>query len=774
MDPLSIVTASFSLASGIAKASLSLSQFARDVRDSADDLDAISKEMQSLAAVLDPLTRSMARRRDGPLPEVLVLQVDTTITGCVVVVEQIEQTIQKYLRDKIWTSAKWVIFGKGDMAKLRESLESYTMALSLGLHATSISTGQDIKDDTEVIRSHVEALKFNTDEILARVNSLRHKGTSSDSRTRVAQWIEQMTILSSYAESTYKETLVDPAEFATDQGSPVLAAVKEVPEVTERKDSSSRPLPTVIELIREAPPPQRPQATEHKKSSSQPWPEVSQPLQRPSIPVQISRRPRENPEPIIPGAWNTPQHGARVVKEMARRESSHSTPGTKSPSPKMSHASSSMLKGKLPDTTGTEAWSRLSFKGIEDFADEVKEVALLVRRDEEFIAASLARRKRMDNQDQNSIDAYIDGIDKDTSGKFVRDAVAEGADPSGLGHVLGFSSTLTTALRTSSNECLFALLKCGANPNANVNRTYGPKPEDHTALTYAVWAGNERAVWALCAAGANINRPHEDVYCPQCAGQHKHNIHVCSTPLLLAVDPRERDSENSKFGRIVRFLLANGADPNDAGCDKFGPEHLLNPPLSTVLVHQNLWNEKAAFLIKLLIEAGAKIQLNHLPVRSYSAYSLNPIATALWSGNSEILRMIAPSVTDANPALWRHVIVDIPSGKEPDTVSILMQKPYFQVGYLHHVVLTYLDDVQGMPWSTFCLLTGLLIKHGANPRQVASVTYTKRHFLKNRTVTEQVSAMELAERIHTIVPRRSIMDLLQRYDRFPPSSPSQD
>lgn len=138
MDPLSIVTASFSLAGGIAKASLSLSQFACDVRDSADDLDAISKEMQSLAAVLDPLTRSMARRRDGPLPEVLVLQVDTTISGCVVVIDQIEQTIQKYRRDKVWTSAKWVIFGKEDITKLRESLEAYTMALSLGLHAISM------------------------------------------------------------------------------------------------------------------------------------------------------------------------------------------------------------------------------------------------------------------------------------------------------------------------------------------------------------------------------------------------------------------------------------------------------------------------------------------------------------------------------------------------------------------------------------------------------------------------------------------------------------
>ncbi|KAL6401540.1 hypothetical protein AUP68_15413 [Ilyonectria robusta] len=709
MDPLSIVTASFSLAGAIAKASLSLSQFARDFRDSADDLDAISKEMQTLVAVLDPVTRSVARRRDGPLPEALVVQVDATITGCVVVVKQIEQTIQKYRHDKVWTSAKWVMFGKGDITKLRESLEAYTMALSLGLHAISITTEQDIKDDTEVIKSDVEALKFNTDGILARVNSLRNKVPTSGRRTRVAQWIENMTVLSSYAESTYKETLVDPAEFATDQGSSVLAAIKEVPEVTEH--------------------------------------------------------------PIIPGAWNTPQSGARVVKEIAHRESSHSTSDTKSPSPNMSHASSSMLKEKLPDTTGTEAWGRLSFKGIEDFAKEVKKVALLVRRDEEFIAASFARRQRMHNEAQEYIDYHIDGINQGTPGKFVRDAVAEGADPSRLADGLGPSWTLSQALRTSNNECLFALLKYGANPNAKVIRTSGPNRVDFTALTYAAWAGNERAVWALCAAGANINPPHEHVHCPRCTDERGYDIHVCSTPLLLSLYPRGKESENAVFARIFRFLLANGADPNDAGCDKFGPDHRLVPPLPAALAHENFWKKKTAFVVKLLIEAGAIIQLNHLPPGSYWDSLTNLIPTAVRLGNPEILRMIAPGIKDANPAQWKHVIVDIPSGKESDTISILMHKPYFQVGYLHHVVLTYMD-VQRMTWPRFCLLTRLLIKNGANPREVVSVTYTKRHFLKNRTVTEQVSAMELAERIHTKMPRRDVIDLLHGYDRFPPRSSS--
>lgn len=585
-----------------------------------------------------------------------------------------------------------------------------------------------------------------------------------------------MTVLSSYAESAYKETLLDPAEFATDQGNSVLAAVKEVPEVTERKEFSSRPLAAVIHVVREATPPQRPQTTEHKKSPSQPWPEVSRPPQRPSVQVRIQQLSSANPDPIIPEAWNTPPWSARVVsviREKAHRESSHSTPDTKSPSPNMSHASSSMLKEKLPDTTGTEAWSRLSFEGIEDFAKEVKKVALLVRRDEEFIAASFTRRQRMDNDTQEDIDYHIDGINQDTPGKFVRDAVAEGADPSRLADGLGPSWTLSQALRTSNNECLFALLKYGANPNAKVIPTSGPNSVDFTALTYAAWTGNERAVWALCAAGANINPPHEDVHCPLCTIKRGYDVPVCFTPLLLSLYLRGKESEKAIFARIVRFLLANGADPNDTGCDKFGPDHLLHPPFSVALAHRDSWKKKTSFVVELLIKAGAIIQLNHLPPRSYRDSLTNLIAIAVRLGSSEILRMIAPGVKDGNQALWKHVIVDIPSGKESETISILMHKPYFQVGYLHHVVLTYMD-VQHMTWPRFCLLTRLLIKNGANPREVVSVTYTKRHFLKNRTITEEVSAMELAERIHTKVPRCDVIDLLQRYDRFPSRSSSQD
>jgi hypothetical protein len=139
MDPLSIAASSFSLAGGIAKASIAIVEFTRDARDAAKDLDAVFKELQALTLVLEPLTRALARARGGgTVFSDLVQRISSTLEGCLLVVDQINDNVHKYQRDRVWTKAKWVMFGQGDMHKLRESLEAYKMALSLGLHAISL------------------------------------------------------------------------------------------------------------------------------------------------------------------------------------------------------------------------------------------------------------------------------------------------------------------------------------------------------------------------------------------------------------------------------------------------------------------------------------------------------------------------------------------------------------------------------------------------------------------------------------------------------------
>jgi len=139
MDPITIVSAAISLTTGIAKASFAVSEFVRTAQDASKDLDSVCRELQALAAVVDPLTRSLARARGSDiLPDDLIIQIGEALEGCDTVVEQIAVNVRKYQRDKVWSKAKWAMFGQGDMQKLRESLEAYKMALSLGFHAISM------------------------------------------------------------------------------------------------------------------------------------------------------------------------------------------------------------------------------------------------------------------------------------------------------------------------------------------------------------------------------------------------------------------------------------------------------------------------------------------------------------------------------------------------------------------------------------------------------------------------------------------------------------
>ncbi|KAK0648403.1 hypothetical protein B0T16DRAFT_115113 [Cercophora newfieldiana] len=255
MDPFSIISGSFGLAGAIAKVSVIIVEFTRDARDATTDLDALSAELQTLSTVLNPLARSISGPTAATVPASLLAQVATTLGGCNTVVEQIEENIQKYRRNGVFSKAGWAMFGQTDTNKLRTSLEYYNTALSLGIHAISLSLGQSVKEDTSAIRHDTAAIKLNTDEILARVNSIRRTALepqANNSQRRVEQWIEDMAELSSYAETTYQGTVVAPTEVGVhldafpQQGEEVRMAVRTREQDgvgAAQTEPKSRPLP---------------------------------------------------------------------------------------------------------------------------------------------------------------------------------------------------------------------------------------------------------------------------------------------------------------------------------------------------------------------------------------------------------------------------------------------------------------------------------------------------------------------------------------------------
>ncbi|KAK3390014.1 hypothetical protein B0H63DRAFT_538176 [Podospora didyma] len=191
--------------------SVAVIEFSRDARHAASDLDALSAELQALSRLLNPLAQSISNAAASTIPSALVAQVNTALAGCEKVVEKIDENIQKYRRNRVFSQAAWALFGQADTNKLRTSLEQYNLALRLGMHAIATTLGASIKDDTAVIREYVAGIELNKKDILARVNSIRRTARfpSNPREKKIEDCIEDMATLSSYAETTYQGTILE-------------------------------------------------------------------------------------------------------------------------------------------------------------------------------------------------------------------------------------------------------------------------------------------------------------------------------------------------------------------------------------------------------------------------------------------------------------------------------------------------------------------------------------------------------------------------------------
>jgi hypothetical protein len=141
MEPLQVAAAAVALTSGIIAVTTVLSKVSIEVRDASDDISAIAKELQSLQSLLGPVSSGIARfgQTSDPTFEALLGQIAGTIAGAKDVVSKTESTLQGYTgRNTLWMRLKWAMFGNEEVRKLRLSLESYKVALGIGLHVMSM------------------------------------------------------------------------------------------------------------------------------------------------------------------------------------------------------------------------------------------------------------------------------------------------------------------------------------------------------------------------------------------------------------------------------------------------------------------------------------------------------------------------------------------------------------------------------------------------------------------------------------------------------------
>ena len=214
MDPLSITTACLALLSAVGKTSLAVTTFIRGCREARSDLTSISGELTQLHLVLD-LLKDDASVSDGRvIPQSLQAQILSIIKNCSAVVDSINTVLQNHSGKT--GVAKWVAFGKAEVAGLRMSLEAHRGSLSLVLELVSVSMSKAIMDDVAVVRNDVLDIKQDTSQIpqiMAELTRLRAIVAAGDIPTTtkgqnyvLEQYLDSLT---SYAETVCNDVVWD-------------------------------------------------------------------------------------------------------------------------------------------------------------------------------------------------------------------------------------------------------------------------------------------------------------------------------------------------------------------------------------------------------------------------------------------------------------------------------------------------------------------------------------------------------------------------------------
>jgi hypothetical protein len=138
MEPLSITATCIGLASTIARTSLVVIGFVKDVRAARSDLDAVSRELLSLKTVLELLADDVDDSSSRSIPQTLQNQIAGIVRNCTGVVVDIEQTLKKHEGGKVIKVAKWVASGKSDVSRLQLSLEAHKSALEIALDMVTL------------------------------------------------------------------------------------------------------------------------------------------------------------------------------------------------------------------------------------------------------------------------------------------------------------------------------------------------------------------------------------------------------------------------------------------------------------------------------------------------------------------------------------------------------------------------------------------------------------------------------------------------------------
>ncbi|RYP56259.1 hypothetical protein DL771_012046 [Monosporascus sp. 5C6A] len=213
MESLSITTDCITLGNEIAKVSLVLNGFVRDVREARADVDGISRELHSLQSVLDLL-----KEDTDILPPQLAAGTRSILEHCSTVLEELDDCFSTLHSNDTPRQEKrrlWIARGRKDSSRFKPTLEAHRSIIGLALDLIEATKTRDEAPDTDASTAVVtqkRALDFNVIEdvsrILIEMGSLRVK-LAKEFKTKRSEYT-----LQDYANSliNYAEAVIDGTE----------------------------------------------------------------------------------------------------------------------------------------------------------------------------------------------------------------------------------------------------------------------------------------------------------------------------------------------------------------------------------------------------------------------------------------------------------------------------------------------------------------------------------------------------------------------------------
>lgn len=518
-----------------------------------------------------------------------------------------------------------------------------------------------------------------TDDVLAKLDT-REK--PSESRNKVEQWLERMADYTSYAETAYQATMVDPTE-DKDNLFDFMHDVPSLPDDAPASPIGTRSLPSVT-AHRDLE-----SASIADTRSEMPASGISSSthMDARQIPYRSHTQPYLFSQASCSFISDAPSTGAYTLfSDQTRPLSAHdglstTTPslGAKSTSQSVAHVPGCEVSDLAKETKaglGTQLdWSPI-VPEILSYAIFQK-VGQAVKRDEEAILRAQQARNRLSAESQKSLDMEL--LQAVAASQTERPQscdrlLAKGAKPELRQDLV--SSVLIQLVEQRDHHTLAVFLKYGVDPDGSPAASDPRQP-------LAVAASCDVACFcALALAGARLQGTQRTTVCGRfCqSGTQARSIRIFCSPFLAAfaaMRPQGINSIDKSQFWVSHFLLVNGADVNFKTC---------TTAMELVVRH---WKIQTQYRItKHLLSFGVDVNRPETDLQFRFAMQTGSMRLAqLLLHNGAISGGIARRGHPSQDPLVLAV-----GNQKSDCVDLLLRQRYLDHVHLFHLIHVYLGE----------------------------------------------------------------------------------